>query len=253
MLAVIDNALLGVTADLPDYYTFEQLLAKLDQVNGAEFARHDAGMKLANVKLKESESFPIYAQRVRRLVSHAYCDYPAHAKEEQALKAFIHGLPNKQGFRTKLKIQEFQTLNAAVRYASLLDQVFREERAAFENMRSMDVAGDIEDYEDVGYASDDFVDYHRKAFEYNGKRASRTKKRDSDRKSRHKQSELKFESDENRRSGDMNGSTCPTCRHNCPKAEAKTPQNSRCYLCSEYGHWADSCKLKDAQNTENKD
>ena len=119
LLAAIDNSLLGVTNGLGPYYNFEQLLAKLDSVNGAEFARREACNKLSSVQRVENESIALYAERVRRLVNRAYSTYSAQAKDEQALKHFIDGLPTKRNFRLNMKLKGFTNLQDAISHGSL--------------------------------------------------------------------------------------------------------------------------------------
>ena len=95
LLASLDNSLLGITSGLGPYYTFDQLIAKLDSVNGADFARREACNKLAYIQRVENESISLYAERVRRLIDRAYGTYSPQAKDEQALKHFIDGLTSK--------------------------------------------------------------------------------------------------------------------------------------------------------------
>ena len=129
LLEALDSALLGVTADFGADYTFDQLIMKLDHINGADFARREASNKLATVKRKDGESIFFYAEHIRRLVNRAYTNYGPEATDEQAFKAFLQGLPTKQCFRLKMNLTTFPTLHEAVKYGSNLDQVLKEERA----------------------------------------------------------------------------------------------------------------------------
>ena len=252
LLAVIDNGLLSVTADLPRFYNFEQLIAKLDQVNGVEFARREASMKLANVKRKENESVAFYAQRVRRLVSHAYSNYPSEAKDEQARKAFIQGLPTKQGFRMKMKLKDFSSLDEAVQHGSHLDQVLKEERT-FDNMRSVDIEdGNVSDDNDFISSNDVDSDICRKSFDRDGKNSNHYRKNNNHKgqfrsydQNKHENRQFENEHKHKPRSNENRNKPCTNCGHTEPKPEIKTPQNSGCYLCGEIGHWADTCKMKE--------
>ena len=127
LLAVLDSSLLGITSGFTDNYTFDDLLVKLDQVNGADFAKREALNKLSTIKRNERETIHMYAERVRRLVNHAFGNYSPPAKDEQALKYFIDGLPSKRNFKLNMKLKGFTNLHDAVSHAALLDHVLAEE------------------------------------------------------------------------------------------------------------------------------
>ena len=59
LLGAIDSSLLGSTNELSDDFTFDELLDKLDHVNGFEFARREAENKLSTIKRKDSETIDI--------------------------------------------------------------------------------------------------------------------------------------------------------------------------------------------------
>lgn len=145
LLAAMDNSLLGVTNGLGPHYSFEELLAKLDSVNGADFARREACGKLESVQKLENESIALYAERVRRLVNRAYTNYSQQAKDEQTLKYFIDGLPTKRSFRMNMKLKGFTNLQDAISHASLLDHVLHEEVDTKQstNHRAVNVPHDV--------------------------------------------------------------------------------------------------------------
>ncbi len=200
-------------------------------MNGVEFAKREAGNKLATVKRLSGESIAFYAERIRRLVNRAYNNYPVEARDEQALKAFIEGLPAKRGFKLKMKLQAFNALHQAVEYASLLDQVLIEEQnTEYQPARGADIDDTVND------DSDDELEMMRKSYYDQKKKYS------------------KFDKKKNKVDNRERSSVCANCGHADPKPDFKTKQNSPCYLCSELGHWADTCKLKETQTkTEGKD
>ena len=118
LLVALDTALLGVTTKFGSDYTFRQLIMKLGHINGTDFAHCEASNKLATVKKR----WPVYAERIRRLVNRAYTNYSPKVKDEQAIKAFLQGSPTKQGFKLKMKLTTFATLYEAIKYGSNLDQ-----------------------------------------------------------------------------------------------------------------------------------
>ena len=260
LLGALESSLLGSTSDLPDDFTFAQLLDKLDHVNGSEFARKEAENQLMSIKRREGETVVKYAERVRQTVNRAFPYYIDKAKDEQALKAFLQGLSTKHDFRLKMKSMQFKTLHEAVSFGSNLDHVLKEESSARHNYTSRAVDIDTESESD---ADESEVEMFRKTFEKFGKKFDKFEKRYG---SRFDKRPCKFQTNQ-----DGNGENdskdssktndakyiqnckCPNCGHEMVKTrELKTRQNSPCHLCSEIGHWASECPLKESLATPHK-
>jgi hypothetical protein len=127
-MGALDGNLLGITAGMGNEISVNDLLAKLDAIHGIDNAKNDAVTKLTSCRKQESELVAMFAERVRQLVNRAYPDYREDAKDEQALRAFLQGLPTKHEMRLRMRTMQFKTLNDAVVYGSNLEHVLKEER-----------------------------------------------------------------------------------------------------------------------------
>ena len=235
--------MLGATGDLLPDFTFDELLAKLDHINGCEFARREAENQLASVKRKDSETIVKYAQRVSQLVNRAYPYYPSQARDEQALRAFLQGLSTKYDFRLKMKTMQFKTLHEAVSYGANLDHVLREERPDRNNVMSRftEVQSDHEsDTEEAEY------EMMRKTMEKMGKKFDRFEKKLNKNHFIKEQSNAYDNSDKDQNSNGENKykpvRKCPNCGHETPRYNK---QNTACFICSEMGHWSRECPMRD--------
>ena len=248
LLAALDSGLLGVTNDLGSNYTFEQLILKLDHVNGADFARREAKNKLDSVKRKEGESLAFFAERIRRLVNRGYPYYSMEARDEQALKAFVQGLPTKQEFRLRMKLMNFQTLHEAVNYGSNLDQVLKEERYSSGLSRMVGIGHD-DDSDDGDSVEEGDLESLRKTHDRLGKKLHKFDRRFGN-NDRNRFQRGHFEH-RNHPQGSaekpVNSDTkpCPTCGHDKAKPEFKPRVTGRCFQCNEPGHWAQDCPSAD--------
>ena len=54
--------------------------------------------------------------------------YTEGDREQQSLRAFLQGLPQRGEFRLQVRVRGYATLQEAVRYAARLEQVLRDER-----------------------------------------------------------------------------------------------------------------------------
>ena len=234
LLGALDNSLLGITADLAPNYTFQHLLAKLDHIQGAEYASRDARNQLNAIRRRDDESIPIFAERCRRLTSRAYPDYHVEAKNEQALNALIKGLPKE--FRFRLKMQSFAKLYDAVSFASNLDHVMKEERMYDKHIsRSVEVENQHEYVADSDFDSE--FEIIRKTQDRLNKQFSKFEKRygKSDQRNNNK-SEPATKTEQK---------TCLTC--GCEQKPVRNMQNSPCFKCGQYFHWAMECPLNEAE------
>ena len=240
MLAALDSSLLGITADLGENYTFDHLIMKLDHIQGAEYASRDASNQLSSIRRKDLESIPIFAERCRRLAARAYPDYSIEAKNEQALKAMIKGLPKE--FRFRMKLQAFTQLYDAVSYASNLDHVMKEERMY---NRHVSRAIEIDDNDETDWdesEQDSELEIIRKTQDRLNKRVSKF-----DRKFKRD-----FKKDADKSSGEATEpKSCPTC--GTVSKSGRNKQNSPCFKCGQYFHWASECPLNETtQSTDEK-
>ena len=103
-MGALEGSLMGITVGLESDVDFPQLLGKLDAIHGIDNAKDDAKARLSSCKKKENpyESIAMFAERVRQLCNRAYPEYSDMGKDEQALRAFLLGLPTKHDFRLKM-------------------------------------------------------------------------------------------------------------------------------------------------------
>ena len=128
LMGALQGSLAGVTAGLPQPVTFEALLHRVDGIYGLANARDDAALKLQNLRMEPAEGCSLFAERVRQLCARAYPTYTEIDREEQALRAFLQGLPTRNDFRMTMRVQNFITLRQAVEYGSKLEQIMKDEK-----------------------------------------------------------------------------------------------------------------------------
>lgn len=225
LMAALDGSLIGITTGMNGQITYPDLLAKLDGIHGIENAREDAALKISSCRKKDSETVAMYAERVRQLVERAYPSYTSNDKDEQALRAFLLGLPTRYDMRLKMRLIRFTSLHEAVIYGSNLEHILKDEKQSEKDqlmsrtVRDENVPETEKLSKMVDQVSKDFekiVDEKLFSFRENGNKSF-------DRyKSQDKHEHGSRESDER-------------------PAFKKTPQNSPCHGCGEIGHWRNEC------------
>ena len=106
----LQGSLTGVATGMSGNVSYQHLMSRLDNMHGLSNDCRDASTKLDCCAKAESETMPLYAERVRQLVERAYPKFTAADKEEQALKAFVRGLPTKFNLRLRIKAAMFSNL-----------------------------------------------------------------------------------------------------------------------------------------------
>ena len=249
MLGALDNTLMGSTNELPNNFTYSELVGKLDHVNGSEFARREAQNQLNSMKRTGGEPVVKFAERCRQTVNRAFPYYIDRARDEQALWAFLEGLNNDNDFRVSMKSMQFNTLQEAVSYGSNLDHVLKEEKSSKrQHNQYMSRATDVQTSDVESDGEDPDLEMIRKSFDKVGKQFHKVEK-----KLNSSQYKNKFE--HNDYSKDKSNGfpkpklTCSNCGHdvNLPY-EYKTRQNSLSHICLEMGHWANECPMKESSS-----
>ena len=227
LMAALDGSLIGITTGMNGQITYPDLLAKLDGIHGIENAREDAALKISSCRKKDSETVAMYAERVRQLVERAYPSYSSNDKDEQALRAFLLGLPTRYDMRLKMRLVRFTSLHEAVIYGSNLEHILRDEKQSEKDQLMSRTVRDEEVPETEKLSK--MVDQVSKDFEkiVDEKLFSFRESKDGNK------SFDRYRSQDKHEYGSKESDEKPAFK--------KTPQNSPCHGCGEIGHWRNEC------------
>ena len=128
LLASLQGNLTGIAVGMPSPVRFTDLVARIDGVYGLSNSHEDAALKLSSCRIGQEESVALFAERVRQLVERAYPAFTQVDKEQQSLRAFTGGLPNKHDMRLQMRMKSFNTLREAAEYGSKLEHVIKDEK-----------------------------------------------------------------------------------------------------------------------------
>lgn len=127
LMSALQGNLTGIMAGLSQPVTYKQLSNRLDGVHGISNSKEDASLKLNSCRKEHDESIPLFAERVRQLVKRLHPNFTDTDKEEQALRAFVQGLPQRHNLRMQMRIANFKTLQEASAYGARLELIIRDE------------------------------------------------------------------------------------------------------------------------------
>ena len=229
LMAALQGSMVGVTAGLPQPIAFADLLARVDQIHGLGNAREGAALRLQVCRMENHESVSLFAERVRQLVTQAYPTYTPEDREEQALRVFLQGLPNRDDLRMQMRVRRFATLREAAEYGAMLEQIIKDEKSREgrkPHARNVTVSDQSELIKAIEKFTKEITRMQQEAARNQGNGYNSQGLRGSGngyQGSRRDQGE--------RRQG----------------SGARNPDNSPCLLCGQLGHWCRECPLNQAQ------
>ena len=237
LLGALEGTMTGITSGMGHNLTYDTLIERIDANQGVSNAKDDAEMKLdiCQWKGEKEETISMFGERVRQLTMRAHPSYTAADREHTAIRSFINGLPNKNDFRFRMKLQKFPSLTEAVTYAARVEHILNEERQREGHRRPNTIRKMSLDSEDEEEAEDLFV---RKVADQvsktlNQRSPGSNKKPQSDGKSPGKKTIGKENSQDQK-----------------PRFTWKTRQNSPCHECGEFGHWRPECPSLPSQTND---
>ena len=112
-------------------------------VHGSVHVCDKARLKLDSCHKGKDESICMFGERIRQLCFRAYPspNYSANAREEQAMKVFIEGLPDMQNLKLTMKLQNFKVLQEAVEYATRFEVLSQQSEDETDQVRQCEING----------------------------------------------------------------------------------------------------------------
>ena len=279
LMGALQGNLTGVTTGMTGNVSYLNLLTRLDAIHGVSTDRQDASSKLDCCSKFDGETIPLFAERIRQLVERAHPNFTAGDKEEQALKAFMRGLPSKFNLRLRMRTAMFRNLRDAVTYGSNLEQVLRQENQVERN-RPVRAAFDFSE-EEIEFTERDLnfepTEPVRKVLHDLNKKISRMEKNlsgeneyrrdrteNGNNQSRNHQGEANVVANQNVSQGQNRGQMMTPNRLQGPmmapvsnRDQVVAPggtqgqnhfdnrrNNRPCFCCNQLGHWAQQCPNK---------